>query len=201
MRKIRRISALLLAVVLAVMFGGSIHVLGAELVQIPYTENTKLLANQPAEEEEGDIDVPFEPVKVVKSIRVDNLPAKVEYLQGEELDLAGLKVKATYSNYSTADITDYEISGYSPDVLGEQTVTVSYSGKTATFKVTVFAVGDVNGDEAVDGKDATLLLQYAAGWDVAIKELAANVNGDTVVDGKDATLLLQYAAGWNVTLG
>ena len=60
--------------------------------------------------------------------------------------------------------------------------------------------GDANGDGAVDGKDATLLLQYAAGWDVEINTAAADVNADTYVDGKDATLLLQYAAGWDITL-
>ena len=201
MRKLRRISALLLAVMLTVVFVGSVHVFGTVQAQIPYTEDEKLLANDAAQEEEGDIDVPFEPVKVVRSIRVESLPAKVEYLQGEALDLTGLTVKATFSNYSTDYVTDYEVTGYSSDVLGEQTITVSLNGKTATFQVTVFAVGDVNGDKAVDGKDATLLLQYAAGWTVDIKALAANVNGDEDVDGKDATLLLQYAAGWNVTLG
>ena len=61
--------------------------------------------------------------------------------------------------------------------------------------------GDANGDGKVDGNDATLLLQYAAGWNVEIHMVAADANGDGKVDGNDATLLLQYAAGWNVTLG
>lgn len=61
--------------------------------------------------------------------------------------------------------------------------------------------GDVNADGAVDGNDATLLLQYAAGWSIQIDLRAADVNADGAVDGNDATLLLQYAAGWNVTLG
>ena len=62
-------------------------------------------------------------------------------------------------------------------------------------------VGDVNGDAVVDGMDATLLLQYAAGWDVTIEMAEGDANGDGTVDGMDATLLLQYAAGWDVTLG
>lgn len=201
MKKLRRISALLMAVMLTVVFWGNVHALGVEQVQLPYTEDTKLLADDPAQEEEGDIDVPFEPAKVVKSIRIDTLPAKLEYLQGEELDVSGMVVKATYSNYSTATVTEYEITDYSPDVLGEQTVTVSFGGKTTTFQVTVFAVGDANGDKEVNGNDATLLLQYAAGWNVDINEIAADANGDGEVNGNDATLLLQYAAGWNVTLG
>lgn len=61
--------------------------------------------------------------------------------------------------------------------------------------------GDANGDGVVNGTDATLLLQYAAGWSVEIDKVAADANCDGKVDGNDATLLLQYAAGWDVTLG
>lgn len=71
-----------------------------------------------------------------------------------------------------------------------------------TIKVTAFyVIGDVDGDDKVDGTDVTLLLQYLAEWDVEIDELNADVNCDGVVDGKDATLLLQYMADWEVELG
>lgn len=61
--------------------------------------------------------------------------------------------------------------------------------------------GDPNGDGKVNGKDATRLMQYLAGWDVEIDQSAADVNGDGKVNGKDATRLMQYLAGWDVTLG
>ena len=61
--------------------------------------------------------------------------------------------------------------------------------------------GDVNGDGKVNGKDATRLIQYLAGWDVKIDQSTADVNGDGKVNGKDATRLMQYLAGWDVTLG
>ncbi len=64
-----------------------------------------------------------------------------------------------------------------------------------------YIIGDVDGDDKVDGTDVTLLLQYLAEWDVEIDELNADVNCDGVVDGKDATLLLQYMADWEVELG
>ena len=60
--------------------------------------------------------------------------------------------------------------------------------------------GDVNQDGSVDNMDATLVLQYAANWDVALDTAAADVNGDGSIDNMDATLILQYAAGWDVTL-
>ena len=66
-------------------------------------------------------------------------PAKIEYTVGEELDLAGMKVTANYSDGTTKDIAaaDCEVSGYDKTKTGEQTVTVTYEEKTATFKVTV----------------------------------------------------------------
>ena len=66
-------------------------------------------------------------------------PTKTEYTVGEDLDLAGMKVTANYSDDTTEDVAieDCEVSGYDKTKAGEQTVTVTYGGKTATFKVTV----------------------------------------------------------------
>ena len=75
---------------------------------------------------------------VIESITV-TAPTKTEYTAGEELDLDGMKVTANYSDGTTKDIAaaDCEVSGYDTTKAGEQTVTVTYEGKTATFKVTV----------------------------------------------------------------
>lgn len=68
-------------------------------------------------------------------------PAKTEYIQGEKLDLSGLTVTAVYSDGSTQEIQagegGYQISGYDANKIGEQTLKVTYEGKTAEFKVTV----------------------------------------------------------------
>jgi hypothetical protein len=61
--------------------------------------------------------------------------------------------------------------------------------------------GDVNNDGVINGKDAILLNQYLADWDVEINLEAADVVPDGVVNGKDAILLNQYLADWDVTLG
>lgn len=60
--------------------------------------------------------------------------------------------------------------------------------------------GDVNGDGRINTKDATLIMQYYAGWDVEINLNAADMNGDDKVNTKDATLIMQYYAGWDVEL-
>lgn len=49
-------------------------------------------------------------------------------------DLTGIVVTATYSDGSTANVTDYTLNG--EIVEGENTITVSYGGKTTTFAVT-----------------------------------------------------------------
>ena len=58
-------------------------------------------------------------------------------------DLTGITVTGTYSDGSTSAITDYTLSGTIAE--GENTITVSYGGKTATFKVT--GVAESGGDE------------------------------------------------------
>ena len=79
-----------------------------------------------------------EPEPTLDEIRLTG-PTKTEYTQGEELDLSGLVVTAVYSDGSKSEVKagDYTVSGYDPDTAGEQTVTVTYGGKTAAFTVTV----------------------------------------------------------------
>lgn len=61
-------------------------------------------------------------------------------------DLTGIVVTATYSDGSTATVTGYTLNGTIAE--GENTVTVSYGGKTTTFVVT--GVAESGGDEPVD---------------------------------------------------
>ena len=61
--------------------------------------------------------------------------------------------------------------------------------------------GDANGDGAVNARDAAVLQQFVAGWDVTLIEASADANGDGSVNARDAAILQQYVAGWDVTLG
>ena len=73
-------------------------------------------------------------------IKVKTQPAKTTYKTGEELDLSGMVLTATYSDGSTKDITDttqFTVSGYDKNKEGSQTITVTYEGKTAEFQVMV----------------------------------------------------------------
>jgi hypothetical protein len=77
----------------------------------------------------------------LQSIMVTHLPTKTAYTQGETLSLIGLVVTGIYANGTTKaeSVTLSNISGYNANTVGQQTVTVTVSGKTATFTVTVTA--------------------------------------------------------------
>ena len=75
----------------------------------------------------------------MSEIEVTQQPAKTVYKIGEQLNITGLEVTATYSNGTTGTvaITAADITGFSSAVEGEKTLTVTYRGKTATFTITV----------------------------------------------------------------
>ena len=83
--------------------------------------------------------------KILSSIAITALPTKVEYEEGEDLDLTGLQVTATFENNAREELgkDDVAVTGYDKNTVGEQTLTVSYTyegvTKTTTFKVTVKA--------------------------------------------------------------
>ena len=65
-------------------------------------------------------------------------PTKTQYMELEELDLSGLALNITYTIGGERTITTgYTVSGYDPNVIGTQTVTVTYRGVSETFEVTV----------------------------------------------------------------
>jgi transcription elongation GreA/GreB family factor len=75
--------------------------------------------------------------KTLDSIAVTTPPTKIKYNLGEELDTQGMVVTATYSDKSTAAVTGWTTSGYEKTKAGNQTITVTYQKKTATFTVSI----------------------------------------------------------------
>ena len=78
-------------------------------------------------------------IKEVREISIKNIPNKLNYVKGENIDVTGGKIEVTYQDGSKQEVnmTAGMLSGYDKDTLGEQTITVTYLGKTATFKVNV----------------------------------------------------------------
>lgn len=75
--------------------------------------------------------------KYVTGITVSKMPDKTTYYQGEIFDSTGLEISKTYSDGALETITDYEISGFDSSSPGAKVVTVTASGKTTTFEITV----------------------------------------------------------------
>ena len=82
----------------------------------------------------------------------------------------------------------------------------SSDGSNVYFStVGTFTYGDMNLDGFINAKDAVVLAQFLADWDLGLSEASISA-GDVFYDGKvnatDAVLLAQYLASWSgVTLG
>ncbi|MDR3342522.1 MAG: bacterial Ig-like domain-containing protein [Treponema sp.] len=76
----------------------------------------------------------------MQSLSVTQPPSKLNYENGEHLDLSGLVVQGTRQGATSIEMVDVsrlKVSGYERFTEGNQTVTVTIGGKTSTFRVTV----------------------------------------------------------------
>ena len=90
-------------------------------------------------------------------------PTTTTYTAGEELNLDGLKVTASYSDNSTKDVTEaakVDTSACDMETAGTYTVTVSYTEndvtKTDAFEITVKDVAVEPGDVTLTGIEVTV---------------------------------------------
>ena len=74
----------------------------------------------------------------IQSISIISKP-KTEYKYGESLNVTGGKILVTKTSgkTETVNITTSMVTKYNPNQLGEQTLVVTYKGKTATYDVNV----------------------------------------------------------------
>jgi len=81
--------------------------------------------------------VPVEVVDTTTGFEISTMP-KISYKYGEPLDLSGGKLTVTKGAGDViVDIIPQMVSGYNPNILGPQTLTVSVSDFTQTYEVTV----------------------------------------------------------------
>ena len=79
--------------------------------------------------------------RTLTSIAVTTQPTKTSYVPGESFDRTGMVVKANYSDGTSEEISAYTVSEIDKDIIGEQTLTVSYLGKTDTITIYVVEPG------------------------------------------------------------
>lgn len=106
------------------------------------------------------IDSPVEASVNLEKIAVQTLPSKTTYYVGESFDKNGLTVKATYSNGTTAIISNYVLSGFNSSSSGSKVITVSYTEngitKTASFTVSVIVEEQEEPDPEPGNEDDNL---------------------------------------------
>ena len=141
----------------------------------------------------NEITVVTIPALVLKSV-----PTKTEYYQDDALNLNGIElVYLTEAGEASVEVTPEMVSGYNAATLGQQTVTVTYEGKTVQFQVNVserpaFIPGDVDNDTVVDLDDAIYLLYHVNFKDTYPVQQPVDFNGDGKEDLDDAIYLLYH---------
>ncbi len=75
--------------------------------------------------------------KEIEKVFLKNLPDKIEYVVGEELDLEGCEIIVGYDDgtFDTVKVTEEnsKVSGYDPSKSGSQQVTITYKSNSVMF--------------------------------------------------------------------
>src|SRR5690625_2009710 len=75
--------------------------------------------------------------RTVEKLKIDDSDVDLEFLQGEDLDLSGLKVTAVFTDGTEEEITDYIVTGFDSSEVGTNTITINYSGATITLDLEI----------------------------------------------------------------
>ena len=104
----------------------------------------------------------------------------------------------TFKVNSDAQPGTYTVEAYvksgSVTVEGNMTFTVNAASTGDRL------AGDANDDGDVTTRDALMIMQWIAGFDVTINEANADCNADGDVTTRDALLIMQWIAGFDVEL-
>lgn len=119
--------------------------------------------------------------KSLSRIEVSTLPDKTKYFQNKDnLDVEGGKITLYYNDNSSEiiDMTEAMVSGFDNTKTGFQTLTVTYNGKTATFKVEII-VKSVSSITVSTLPDKTEYTQNQDTLDVTGGKITVNYNDGT----------------------
>ena len=138
--------------------------------------------------------------RTLTSIAVTTQPTKTSYVPGESFDRTGMVVKANYSDGTSEEINTYTVSEIDKDIIGEQTLPVSYLGKTTDLKITVKSVSRITAQtsksiyylgENIDKNTITVTAYYSDGTSSVLNSNEFEVTGFGNTLGKQ-TLTVTY---------
>lgn len=119
--------------------------------------------------------------KTVKSLSIEGTAA--DLWTDDDFTHEGITVTATYDDETTADVTNScEYSGYNMSATGEQTVTVTYGEKTATYTVNVQTIGN------------TKETAYTATEAIALIDAGKGLNTPVYVKGKVSSIAFDWTS-------
>ena len=133
----------------------------------------------------ASFDIDVLPVRV-SSLQIKSLPTKVDYVEGQTFNKSGLVVNAIYNNGDVKTCNDYLLSDVDPSIVGKQTVTVSYNGKSASFDVNYIAKAIT--DLKITKNPTKTVYDEGEAFDPTGMVVTAYYNDDTSVNVTDYTV-------------
>jgi hypothetical protein len=97
-------------------------------------------------------------VRAMTSIQIAQPPAKLDYVQGESLDLTSLRVNGVWEGLPAEElpVTTSNISGFSSENTGVQRLTITLNGRSANFDVDVWRLTGIMLDKPPNKTDYML---------------------------------------------
>ena len=144
--------------------------------------------------------VPMLEVKIV-DVAFSNLPKKLDYTEGDKIDLTGAKLTLTFNNGTTkvVDLTSAMISGFDPKKAGKQTITVTYVEDGETFTFTFDINLNKKDDTAIDEDSAEIDI-FAVNSTIVVEAAEAITGEIAVFDVNGRMVAKEQAAGTRTEL-
>ncbi len=177
------------------------------IAEVEFSYDTSATGQVPVTASYGNVSTTFNievAERIATSVAIQSKPISVVFKKGSELVLVGGVLKVYFEsqdNYSELiDISADMLSDYDMNTPGEQTVTVTYQGKTDAF--TIYIVegdpGDANGDGVINTTDLAVLKLHLAGVEeetIITDPGYADCNCDRKVDTSDMAMIKLILAG------
>ncbi len=136
-------------------------------------------------------------IRDASSISITNLPDKVDYIMGEQLNLTGLRVQVNYGDKSVGEVTDYTVSGFDSSVEGTCQVTVKWIAADGYSYTTKFTVNIIDPRPKLTGILIDTLpdkLEYARKDSL---DLTGMIVKATYTDGSSSAITGYTVSGYN----
>jgi hypothetical protein len=137
--------------------------MGSDRISLSSCEITGFMKDQPGRQ---TITISYEgvratfnvDVRAMTSLQIVQAPAKLDYAQGDSLDLTGMNVVGVWEGLpqEQLSISASDITGFNGNNVGIQRLTVTKNGKTATFNVEVLRLTSIVLDKPPDKTDYKL---------------------------------------------